>query len=209
MKYKKLGKLPLDTVEYFKREILRRRVLNENYQWILFDKTLNDVFIKIFSNQELEIQYDPDQQRYIQKAFYSSPGYGCGIHRDGLQCNSALNIAISCNPGDWVRWYNHEHVDSLGSLSVRNVKNSRYGGRSRDINIPNYEDVPFTDELHTEVGDVYALDVDTYHSFKCLGTEPRIIIQTKFSNYPTLSTIVESLERTSFSNIILSSQEHR
>lgn len=202
MKYKKLGKLPLETVEYFKREILKRKVPDKDYQWIHFDETLNDAFLKIFNNQELEVQYDPGLKRRVQKAFYSSPDYGFRIHRDGLQCNSALNIAISCNHDDWVRWYDHEYIDSLGSMTVRDSLKVR----SRDVNILNYESIPFTDELRNEVGDVYALDVDAYHSFKCNGTEPRIVIQTKFRGYPTLSTIVESLERTSFSNIILPSQ---
>ena len=206
MKYKKLGKLPLETVEYFKREILKRKVPDSGYQWIHFDKTLNDAFMKIFDNRELEIQFDPDKQRYIQKAFYSSPNHGYRIHRDGLQCNSALNIAISCNPEDWVRWYDHESIDNLGSITVRDIDNPLHKGRSRDVNVNDYENIPYTDELRNEVGDVYALDVDNYHSFKCNGTEPRIVIQTKFRHYPTLSTIVESLERCSFSNIILPSQ---
>jgi hypothetical protein len=209
MKYKKLGKLPVETIEYFKHEILLRRVPDVDYQWIHFDKTLNSAFFKIFDNQELEVQYDPELKRYVQKAFYSSPNHGSRIHRDGIQCNIALNIAISCNSEDWVRWYDHEYIDSLGSSTVIDVETSRNNGRGRVVNISDYENISFIDELHTEVGDVYALDVDTYHSFKCLGTEPRIIIQTKFSNYPTLSTIVESLERTSFNNIIASSQEHR
>ena len=45
---------------------------------------------------------------YVQKAFYSAPGSGFKIHRDGHCCNSALNIAISCNGSDWVRWYDDE-----------------------------------------------------------------------------------------------------
>jgi len=198
MKYKKLGKLPLETIEYFKHEILKRKVPDSDYQWIHFDKTLNDAFFKIFTNRELEVQFDPDKQRYIQKAFYSSPDHGYKIHRDGLQCNSALNIAISCNPDDWVRWYDHDLINSLDN-SITSTYNLGY---SRNCSIREYEQIPFIEELHTEVGDVYALDVDNYHSFKCNGTEPRIIIQTKFRNYPTLPTILESLERSSFSNII-------
>lgn len=202
MKYKKLGKLPTEIIEYFKYEILLRKIPNNNYQWIHFDKELNDAFSNIFVNQELKIQYDPEMTRYVQKAFYSSPNHGCGIHRDGFQCNSALNIVISCNPDDWVRWYDHDYIDKISSITIKDVNFSNNKGRSRDVNILNYENIPFTDELRTEVGDVYVLDVDTYHSFKCNGIEPRIIIQTKFSNYPTLSTILESLELTSFSNII-------
>ena len=199
MKYKKLGKLPLDTIEFFKKEILARKN-DSNYQWIHFDKQLNDEFAKIFCNTELKIQYVASKNQLVQKAFYSSPGYGFRIHKDGSHCRSALNIAISCNDTDWVRWYDDDMINSLNN-NVTVTTNPDYG-YSRNCNILNYENIPYTEELHNEVGDIYTLDVDAFHSFKCIGQEPRIIIQTKFQSYPTFSTITESLSKNSFTNLI-------
>jgi hypothetical protein len=199
MKYKKLGKLPLETIEFFKKELLARKI-DSNYQWIQFDKYLNDKFAEIFSNTELSVQYDPTKNRLVQKAFYSAPGHGFRIHKDGSHCRSALNIAISCNETDWVRWYDDAIINSFNN-NVIATNNINYG-YSRDCNIMEYEEIPYIEELHNEVGDVYTLDVETFHSFKCIGTEPRIVIQTKFHDYPTFSTITESLSKHSFANLI-------
>lgn len=198
MKYKKLGKLPPETIEFFKRELLARKT-DGNYQWIQFDEYLNDKFREIFSNTELRVQYDTTKNRLVQKAFYSEPGHGFRIHRDGSQCRSALNIAISCNDTDWVRWYDDSVI--AGLADTVNVTNNPGYGFSRNCDILEYEEVPYTHELHNEVGDVYALDVETFHSFKCNGTQPRIIIQTKFSGFPAFDTVAESLSRNSFKNI--------
>lgn len=201
MRYKILGKLPLHTIEFFKREILLRKKTNDPYQWIQFDNELNNYFFKIFANTELAIQYDPENKRYVQKAFYTEPNHGFRIHRDGHQCRSAMNIAVSCNDTDFVRWYDTDVVDSLSdTIESDNVKIGR--GRSRNTTIMEYEDIPYTHELHCEPGDVYALDVDTFHSFKCGGPQPRIIIQTKFHDFPDFETIAESLTRSSFRTII-------
>ena len=198
MKYKKLGKLPPDTIEFFKHELLKRK-FDGNYQWIWFDEFLNTEFTKIFSNTELKVQYDFTNNRFVQKAFYIEPGHGVNIHKDGIQCRSALNIAVSCNDTDWVRWYDEDLINSLQA----NITTTKYDlGYSRNCSIHEYEKIPFTEELHTEVGDVYTLDVDTFHSFKCVGSEPRIIIQTKFTDYPTFETIAKSLDKNSFANIL-------
>jgi hypothetical protein len=202
MRYKILGKLPLDTIEFFKKEILLRKKTNQSYQWIQFDQILNDYFFKIFENTDLKIQYDLENKRYVQKAFYSEPNHGFRIHRDGYQCQSAMNIAISCNDTDFVRWYDTDLINELSSNITSTDNSARGGGRSRNTDIMEYEDIPYTDELHCEVGDVYALDVDTFHSFKCIGSEPRIIVQTKFRHYPNFQTISESLTQSSFRNII-------
>jgi hypothetical protein len=198
MKYKKLGKLPLTTVEFFKSELLRRADPDINYQWIQFDDYLNNKFAEIFCNTDLKIQYDPGKNRLVQKAFYSAPDNGFRIHRDGLRCQSALNIAISCNSSDWVRWYDSDYIDSISKTTAADTAL----GKSRNVEIMNYEEISYVDELRNEVGDVYALDVDSYHSFKCNGPEPRIVIQTKFQGYPVLEKILESLEKNSFVNLI-------
>lgn len=195
MKYLKLGKLPKETIDFFLVEILKRKQPNIPYQWIHFDEYLNDAFLKLFTNTELKIQRS--ETRRVQKAFYSDPGHGYRIHKDGFKCRSALNIAISCNPDDWVRWYDEDYINSISTLEYSNKL-----GKSRNTNIHEYENIPFIEELRNEVGDVYALDVETYHSFKCIGDKPRIIIQTKFDGFPNLSMIKESLTKNSFSNLI-------
>jgi hypothetical protein len=197
--YEKLGKLPLDIVNFFKQEILKRKT-NENYQWIFFDSALHNKFNQIFSNNDLKVQYNHENNRLVQKAFYSNPGYGAKIHRDGIRCKSALNIAISCNETDWVRWYDTGTIEKLN----RPIVNTNYSkfGLSRKIDIQNYENVPYIDELYNEIGDVYVLDVDTFHSFKCIGLEPRIIIQTKFENFPDFKTLLNTLLNNSFNNLI-------
>lgn len=201
MKYHLLGKLPLDSVEFFKREILKRKSSNIPYQWIQFDEYLNGEFLKIFTNCELKIQISADGLRPIQKAFYSDPGHGFRIHKDGLRCQSALNIAVSCNPDDWVRWYDEDYInDRYQSVTKTNVFKAK--GSSRDVVIEEYETVPYVEELHNQIGDVYVLDVDSYHSFKCNGDEPRIVIQTKFDGFPKLEAIYNSLSKNSFSNLI-------
>jgi|LakMenE18May11ns_1017448.scaffolds.fasta_scaffold9675698_1 hypothetical protein len=200
--YHKLGKLPKDTIDFFLDEILKRKVPNVPYQWILFDKFLNEEFLKIFSNSELKIQWNKGKIHPIQKVFYSEPNHGFRIHKDGLFCKSAMNTVLSCNNNDWVRWYDEDYINSIASvITSTNIITNNYGN-SRDVNIAEYETVKFTEELHTEVGDVYTLDVDTYHSFKCIGTNPRIILQTKFENFPEFETITESLIKNSFSNLV-------
>jgi hypothetical protein len=194
--YSKLGKLPIDIIENFKNQLLKLKKTNNSYQWIQFDKNLNNYFNSIFDNTELKIQYDPVKDRYVQKAFYSEPNYGFRIHRDGIMCKSALNIAVSCNDSDWVRWYDDDVINSL------NIETKTVATRSRNLKLYNYENIEYIEELHTEIGDVYTLDVDTFHSFKCIGTEPRIIIQTKFDGFPDFHTINKSLATTSFKNLI-------
>jgi hypothetical protein len=202
MKYNKLGKLPIETVNFFLTEILKRKKPDIPYQWIQFDDYLHNEFLKIFTNTELTIQQAVDKSRPIQKAFYSEPGYGFRIHKDGVKCQSALNIAISCNLDDWVRWYDEDYINSITSMASKTYLLNNTYVASRDTDMEDYENIPFVEEVRNEIGDVYVLDVDAYHSFKCIGENPRIIIQTKFENYPNLSTIYESLKNNSFNNLI-------
>ena len=197
MRYHLLGKLPKETTDFFLDEILKRKQPIVPYQWIHFDEYLNNEFLKIFTNTELEIQWNESKSRRVQKAFYSDPEHGMRIHKDGFRCQSALNIAISCNSTDWVRWYDDDYINSISSFEFSNKF-----GKSRNTNLFDYEEIPFVEEFRQEIGDVYALDVNSYHSFKCIGDKPRIIIQTKFEGFPVLSTIKDSLMKNSFSNLI-------
>jgi len=197
-----LGRLPLDTINFFKTEIVKRRLTANPYEWIMFDDFLNLEFLKIFENTELKVQWNNSLKipRPVQKAFYSAPGHGFRIHKDGTHCKSALNIAISCNDNDWVRWYDEDFINNLKQDTEYSV--NTHGGTSRDLNIKEYENIPCIKEVHNKIGDVYVVDTDTWHSFKCNGPEPRIVIQTKFEGFPNLDTIKESLIKKSFSNLI-------
>jgi len=203
MNYLKLGKLPIDFINFFYNELLKRKDPLREYQLIHLDLFLFDKFQEFFINKELTIpwlQADNNlPSRPVQKGFYSPVGSGWTIHKDGIDCKSALNVALSSNDGDWVRWYNEDVVNSISSPGLKKFTTGLY---SRDTDIENYEDVPFVDELRVETGDVYALDTDKFHSFKCIGPNPRLILQTKFFRNPSFEIIVESLSKESFSNII-------
>jgi hypothetical protein len=200
MNYKLLGSMPDDIIQFFYNELIKRKKHGIPYQWIHFDTVLNDRFLEIFENTELKIQWNHQLKpaQPIQKAFYSDPGHGFRIHKDGLRCKSALNIAISCNDDDWVRWYDTEYIDSIGSMTTVN----KLTAKSRNIDIMDYESIPFIEERRNKIGDVYIVNTDVYHSFKCNGPNPRIIIQTKFENFPDFNTLRESLGESSFCNLI-------
>lgn len=205
MNYFKLGKLPNDTIEFFKEEIYKRRDPNRNYQWVEFDNSLNQAFMEIFENKDLDVMWDPYNNKWIQKAFFSAPGHGFKIHKDGTRCRSALNIAIQANDLDWTRFYDDDYINSISKteLNLNSGKNAgNTVGSSRNVDIEEYEDIEYVDELKTETGDVYLINVDKFHSFKCNGPNDRIIIQTKFKGFPDFNTIYETLKKKSFKNLI-------
>ena len=195
--YYKLGKIPVEVIDNFKKEVNQLKT-NESYQWIKFNEKMSRIFFDIFSNNELKIQKKPSGE-LVQKVFYSAPGHGFRIHKDGVSCKSALNIAISSNSSDWVRWYDEVYIEKISRCNV--TDSSRYNfGLSRNIDIREYENIPFEDELRVETGDVYILDVDKYHSFKCNGPNARIIMQTKFENFPTLEDLRKKISIDNFKN---------
>ena len=156
--------------------------------------------MEIFENEELKVNYDPYKKMWIQKAFYSKPGHGWKIHKDGIQCKTALNIALSSNDGDWVRWYDEDYINSLRETTQNT--NIQGIGNSRNIDIDDYENIPFIEERKTETGDVYLVNTDVFHSFKCSGPKDRIVIQTKFRDFPPIEVVDESLSKKSFRNLI-------
>lgn len=197
MNYVKIGKLPEETVEFFYDEIMKRKT-TEDYQFVWFDEYLYSKFMEIFENTELRVRRISSKSMPNQKVFYSNPGYGFKIHKDGWNNKGALNIAIACNAGDWVRWYDEVLVNSFGEVIPTEV-----WAKSRNVDtIVDYENFPYVDELKTEVGDVYVLDTGKYHSFKCEGNNPRLILQTKFEGMPDFDSLLQSLLKRSFNNLI-------
>lgn len=205
MNFGLIGKLPTDTIQFFKEEILKRRT-PEPYQWVHFDTYLNDKFMEIFDNEELKVLYDENKFRFIQKAAVSEPGYGWRIHKDGIADKGAMNIALSCNPTDWVRWYDDDFINLyclMNNIPIKlKLPKTIEDISSRNTDIFNYDDVPFTEERQQEVGDVYVIDTNTWHSFKCVGAETRIILQTKFVGHPSCEELFKSLSLKSFNNLI-------
>ena len=77
-----------------------------------------------------------------------------------------------------------------------NGNSSRETSLSSDI----IENMKFVEEFKSIVGDVYLIDVDTFHTWKCSGPNSRIIIQTKFDGFPTFDQLCQKI---SFDNIII------
>lgn len=201
--YKKIGKLPKETIDFFLEEINKRKKSNTSYQFVWFDHYLEDKFLQIFENTELKIHLREDTSDLPnQKAFCSAPNHGFMIHKDGWINKAALNIALSCNPGDWVRWHDEDLVNSFGKISPTDYSHQSFTKSRNATNIKNYEYFPYTEQLRNEIGDVYVLDTGVYHSFKCSGPKDRIILQTKFEGFPNLEKLINSLSVKSFKNII-------
>lgn len=199
MFYKILGKLPDDVIDNFRRAIMLRKKDIPGFQRIEFDDELTNYFLSMFINNDLIIQTSADNTRKIQKAFYSDSGVNYPIHKDGSECRSALNIAIDCNDTDWVRWYDNDLITSMvGEPDAR----SGPRGISRNTTLVDNENISYLDQYVPKQGEVYILDVNTFHTWRSFGKSPRIIIQTKFRGFPDLETLDKKLSISSFNNFI-------
>lgn len=201
--YKKIGKLPKETIDFFKQEVIKRK-LSTPYQWVWFDDYLSDKFMEIFCNTDLKIRYDEKNKRYVQKYFVTEPNNGWRIHKDGINDSGALNIIITCNETDWVRWYNENYINMyclMNNIPIKTIKTDIASSRNTDIF--DYDNTPFVEELTCQQsGDVYVVETNNWHSFKCVGQETRIIIQTKFEGRLSCEKIYETLSKNSFNNLI-------
>lgn len=193
MLYKKIGTLPQDILDEFKEEILERKDPSKGYQWIEFDNYLNGKFYEIWENEKLDVRQWED--KWIQKAFYSPPQEGWKVHKDGINCKTALNIAIQCNDTDWVRWYDEDYINTQANVISAKAQGI---GNSRNIDIENYEELEYVKQIIPKEGDVYLVNTDVFHSFKCGGPKDRIIVQTKFEGNPKINDVAELLQESSF-----------
>lgn len=205
MNYYFLGKLPQHVIDFYLEEIYKRRDPTRWYQWVQFDDYLHNEFMKMFTNTDLEVSFDPNSKTWIQKAFFSQPGHGFRIHKDGVRCKTALNIALQCNDDDWVRWYDEAYINALSETQLKlnsGVESGTRVGESRNVNIEDYENIEYIEQRKTSPGDVYLVNTDVFHSFKCNGEKDRVIIQTKFKGYPDIKTVKASLDKSSFNCLI-------
>jgi len=199
MHHYKLGTLSNNTIQAMLDKVLDKHNPDIGYQWIEFDDSLNNMFTEIWENNDLKVRrWD---NKWIQKAFYSPVGKGWKIHKDGIDCKVALNIALQCNESDWVRWYDNDYINNLIKSEVS--LNSQGKGESRNIPIWKYHDIPYIDELKVNPGDVYLVNTDVFHSFYCGGPLDRVIVQTKFQNNPNWDYVLESVKQLNFNDTVL------
>ena len=195
MFYKVLGRLPDTVIDHFRDLILSKKQDTVGFQRIEFDDELTDYFLSMFINRDLKIQESAAGDRKIQKAFYSDSGVNYPIHKDGSECRSALNIAIDCNDSDWVRWYDN---DLITSMVGEPTAQTGLRGTSRNTTLIDTDNIAFLEEYIPRRGEVYIVDVSTFHTWRAYGTSPRIIIQTKFKKFPDFNMLVETLSKSSF-----------
>lgn len=191
MNYIHLGKAPKSFIEKIQNLIELKHNHNATYEWIMFDYEMQEVFNSVFPIPELKIQQLPNNV-VNQKAFFAVPDNGFRPHKDGIDCRCAFNIAVSCNEEDWVRWYDEDYINSI-SATHRN-KTSESHRHSRNTDLHEYANIPFIDEMRQNIGDIYLVNTDVYHSFKCGGPHNRIIIQTKLAGNPTITEVYENLK---------------
>jgi hypothetical protein len=187
-----LGTLSSDIVDRLKTTILGLRdPYNFNkFQRIEFDEPLID-YLKTIIVSDLEVQKNMDRTRWIQKAFYSSADYVYPIHRDGLKCRSALNIIVDCNSDDWTRWFNQDVVNEQTKNLITIEKPNGISSRETDLPRDIIESLDYEEQFRGKPGDVYLIDVDSFHTWKCSGPNNRIVIQTKFQGFPTFDNLVD------------------
>lgn len=196
MFYKILGNLELSVVDQLESMIMKLHDPNKKgFQRIEFSSEIIDLLKNVFSGIPLKVQHNGPL--LVQKAFYSDPGFTYPIHKDGIRCMSALNIAISSNENDWVRWYDDTVINNLGDTEELR----RNGAVTRNTTIKNPEIVEFIQEYIPKRGAVYVLNVDKFHTWHCGGPANRIVIQTKFDGFPDLETLFDTIKECNFDYI--------
>lgn len=138
----------------------------------------------LFSKEFLE---DPLFEIDHTKMFVTLPGQGYPIHKDGINKFVALNVIVDCNVNDWVRWYNRDCIAKYKNIETE--WNDQVKNYSFNIDVEDWEDVPFAVEARHRPGDIYLVNVDEYHSYKNNGDTIRIVLQSKFKQNPTMEDV--------------------
>jgi len=197
MFYKVLGKLSTNYVNNLESMIMELHDHSiTGFQRIEFTEQIIDYLKVLTADIPLKIQHNG--LRLVQKAFYSDPGITYPIHKDGIRCMSALNVAVSSNDNDWIRWYSDRAINNIGKVEV--FETSKGSTRNTDIKNLEAEHVEYICEYRPKKGDVYILDVNSFHTWHCSGPSPRIIVQTKFDGFPNLNFLSESLKNSNITN---------
>ena len=203
MFYKTLGNIPVDKLQIFKDAIMPIAVSKPFSQVVKMDPDLISQFYKILFPDEFIVKYLADSN---SKIFISPPNKGCEyIHKDGLDKKCALNVVIDCNPTDWVRWYDDDEVFSKGG-KLETVVQLRWPGvvderiqawPTRKItNLLNYQLLDHVEEYTGQTpGDFYLINTDVFHFFRNVGTNYRLVIQTKFSQNDPIEELYEYVQQ--------------
>lgn len=187
MNYKLLGTLDTVFLENIKQDVLARNTLKGFQNLFLSDKLATEFQQRLFpANFETD-----DLKIHHSKVFLTRPNVCYPIHKDGIDKKCALNVIISCNENDWVRWYTDDAIKAHNGTEHLILGKSN----TRDVDIKDVDHVPFIEEVHNNPGDVYLVNTDVYHSFKNNGNKDRIVIQTKFSINPTVEELYNRIQQ--------------
>lgn len=157
-----------------------------------------------------EIFQDTDIRVISHQVFVAPPHAGMEIHKDGAVKKSAFNIIIQGTKNDWTRWYSDELIESFGGkLDLANPMNNSAKRYSRNIgNLPNYSELPCTEELTGLMltGTVYLINTDIYHAFFNNSDEFRIVLQTNFvkdppDRHPAVEELDAKIQQTGLLNV--------
>ena len=196
LNYIYLGRLKPEVVEQFKK-MVSSKMTDELYHWVYLTRDDHEYYKSVFNHPVIE-------KCKAQKALVSTPDHGFRIHKDEPGTLCALNVIVNCNPTDWIRWYDEAYIDSIAK--VENIELMKNGKpmRSRNIQITAYDYIPYVDEvINQQPGDVYIVNTDKYHSFKCEGPDTRIVIQTKFSHCPSIEDLAEDVKNNIFADYMI------
>jgi hypothetical protein len=191
--HKLLGTLPPEIIEKLKSMILKYHddQTTKKFQRIEFDEEILN-YLKTIIVTDMKVQKSIDGKTYVQKVFYSNPGFVYPIHKDGVKCRSALNIVLQCNDDDWTRWYDDHTILSQTKFQTM-ISTNGFSSRNTSLSDEVIENMTFVEEFKSKVGDVYLIDVDTFHTWKCSGPVPRMVIQTKFDEFPTFNQLCSKI----------------
>lgn len=160
---------------------------NRDQTWD-YSPALVDTLRSILGAQSCDLQLD-SQGMYSVKLFFTRPGQASPIHKDGLRAQSALNICVDSNPGDWIRWWDDSIRDQLVEHTVDQQQRASRNLRSGPVD----QVSGWVCEFRPRPGQIYLVNTDRYHAYHCAGPRPRRVVQTKFRGWPSIQQLKHSL----------------
>jgi hypothetical protein len=202
MNYKFLGKISLCFLEEVRQEVTGKALARDYIDRTTF---LSEEVTNRFRNYLFPSNFDSEQFVVNQtKVFITPPGEQNNyIHKDGVNRKCALNIVVSCNPTDVVRWYSDEEIISRGGITELNLPHEGYFSR-QVRSITAYEHLPFIEEVtNQEPGNVYLVNTDVFHAYINRGTSWRFIIQNKFSKNPSIEQVYARIQEVGLNGLYI------